>query len=126
MNWKTLTAVGLALMALTVAACGGDGDTPSPSGIEVRGTSYSFDPAELTVQAGEEVTVRFRNTDTGDTLHNWVVLGAEGGIFTGKLLPGEEQSVTFTIEQPGTYTIICEVTPPNHRERGMEGTLIVQ
>ena len=118
----------LVIMTVALAGCGVGGEEVPPGVIVVRAMDFSFDPAELTIQAGQEVTILFRSsTALTWRVHNWVVLGAEEQIFTGKLLRGEEESVTFTIDQPGTYTFICDVVGvTNHRERGMEGTLIVQ
>lgn len=114
----------MVVMTVALAGCGGGGEEASPGGLVVKGGTMFFDPVQITVQAGEEVTVTMQNVGSSRTFHNWVVLGASQFISTSKVVGGEEASVTFTIDQPGTYTVICDVA--GHREEGMEGTLIVE
>ncbi|MFQ5945884.1 MAG: cupredoxin domain-containing protein [Anaerolineae bacterium] len=112
----------LAVMTVVVVACDRGREEVSPGAIEVRGGELYFDPVQLTVRAGEEVTVNLRNVGSDD--HTWVVLGAGQWITTGEVSTLDEGSVTFTIDHPGAYRVICGV--PGHREAGMEGTLIVE
>ncbi len=88
--------------------------------ITVAGTEFSFAPATITVKAGETVRVNFRND--GDAPHNWE-LGFQG-ITTRTIGGGQSATVEFTAPPAGTYAFFCSV--PSHRERGMEGRLIVQ
>lgn len=124
MNRPAVGIAALAVMTVALVGCDGGGEEVPSGVIEVRGLDFSFDPSEVTIQAGEEVTILFRNAASPRSLHNWVVLDVEEPVFTGKVLGGEEEAVTFTIDEPGTYTVICDVT--GHREAGMEGTLIVE
>lgn len=112
----------LLIGALTLAACdGGEPDAGSAEGpVEVVGTDgLEFDPAELTVAAGE-VTIEL--TSEPEALHTFTieelgdveVVAADGG-----------ETATGTVElESGTYTYYCSV--PGHREAGMEGTLTVE
>lgn len=76
-----------------------------------------FDPAEITVPAGE---VTFVVTNDGAVVHDFVIEELGVNIV---LNPGETGEATVTVE-PGTYEIIC--TLPGHAVAGMVGTLIVE
>lgn len=141
-----LTGLALALLASTsfvLAACGDDdadtsgaADTAANTGhgeggheetsevadgareVEVRASSFAFDPDELTVTAGEDVAIVLTSEDilhdfTVDELDAHVV--AEGG---------ETATGGLRAEEPGEYTYYCTVD--GHREAGMEGTLLVE
>lgn len=116
-------AAGLAAFTLGVAACSGDGSTPSgpsnappPAGaitINVVGINgnQSFSPNPATVPTGQ--TVVWHNVDT--TTHR-VVLN-DGKLDTGNLAPGAfSQPMTFG--GPGPYH--CSIHPE------MVGTLVNQ
>ena len=121
MNWRVLGLGAMAFLALALVGCGGGAAGPAAVTLTVSGSEFAFDPTQLTVEAGQDVTVNFMNT--GSIEHNWVVLDANGDISTGLVAAGGEGSVTFSVDQAGDYTIICDVA--GHREAGMEGTLIV-
>lgn len=121
--------VMLALAPLAVA-CGGGART-----IEIV-THYSrFQPASVTVPAGQAITFTLRNEDFID--HEWIVGdedlharhedGTEpshGERPTEQTIPAlGEVRTTVTFETPGTYTFICHL--PRHKEYGMVGTLVV-
>ncbi len=122
MNWRVLGLAALAVLALALVGCGGGDTGPAGVTLTVDGTEFSFDPEQVTVESGQAATVNF--TNSGSLEHNWVVVGADDPINTGLVGAGSEGSVTFTIDEPGEYTIVCDV--PGHREAGMEGTLIVE
>ncbi|WP_205427555.1 cupredoxin domain-containing protein [Halorussus sp. MSC15.2] len=101
-------------------------DTPTPTTqeaagteIEVTGQEYTFDPEEITVEQGNEVTIRFRNV--GTISHNFKL--PKFGVKTDTILPGRTASVTFTPEEVGKFTYVCGV--PGHAREGMRGTLVV-
>ena len=120
----TRALVWLAVMVL--AACsGGGGDpatvqvpeaevtgapTPAPSPTEVdpgavesvRMGDFVFDPDEIGATAGEERTLQLPNT--GAVEHTFT--NKDLGIDT-EVDDGAEGSVTFTVDKPGTYEIIC-------------------
>ena len=73
---------------------------------------YSYKPAELTVQTGEQV--QFVNRD--DDAHS---VTATDGSFDSKLLD-TGKSWTYTFSAPGTYTYVCSVHP------SMQGKIIVK
>jgi azurin len=116
--------------------------------IASQANTMTFDKTALTVPAGAEVHLVFKNNATMSTLpHNWVLvkpgteasvaaaglkLGDQAGYFdvrdkdalvhTPMAKPGESSEVTFTAPDPGTYPYICTV--PGHYMM-MKGVLTV-
>lgn len=111
---------------------------PSRSlGFGFAGEDVSAPGPSLRVKAGEPVTITLQNdhfTDGGlsRALHNFVVvaaddLDADEPLWGSKIMDieaGEEDSVTFTPDTPGTYYFVCSI--PGHRLRGMFGEFIVE
>lgn len=67
MNALRRTAILAAIAGLILAACGGSdgGGTVAPGEpLTIRMTEYAFDPAAITIPAGEEVTLEFVNDGT--------------------------------------------------------------
>ena len=116
--------------------------------IQSLANTMTFDKTALTVPAGAEVHLVFKNNATMSTLpHNWVLvkqgteasvaaaglkLGDQAGYFdvrdkdalvhTPLAKPGESSEVTFTAPEPGSYPYICTV--PGHYMM-MKGVLTV-
>ncbi len=151
-----LTLAVLGAVSVAVASCGGGDDGESDAGgesetrrivIEARDTR--FVPDEITVRAGEEVTLVLHNDDEG-TDHDLqaqdlsVTLigdseiaeghggegeghgGDSGGddVLALHAAEGEEMAVTFMADEPGTYRIFCTVD--DHEEQGMVGVITVE
>lgn len=141
------TKLLLALAATTtllLAACGDDDDTstagsetteaaghggsgghdessPVADGarrIEVTALAFEFDPAEITVTAGEDIAVVLTSPHQ---LHDFTIdeLDAHVAADVDETVEGGLRA-----DEPGRYTYYCTV--PGHREAGMEGTLIVE
>ena len=112
-----LTAVAVAA-ALALAACGGEDAEGGGSEGGGAGTlsmmDNEFDPASLTVIAGDSVEV----SNDGANPHNITI---EGTDIDEDVDPGQSTSVTIDAD-PGEYTMFCEF----HRSGGMEGTVTVQ
>lgn len=87
------------------------------SQLEVTASSFRFEPAELTVDAGQPVNIALTSTDV---LHDFNV---EDQGFHLAADRGETAVGGLTLEEAGTYTVYCSV--PGHREAGMETTLTV-
>lgn len=85
--------------------------------IELAARDSLFDPREVRVPAGQEVTLTLRNE--GDLLHDWHVLGVtnrDGTPITTALIEhGQAVTVRFTIAQPGEFAFFCEVHPVEMR-----------
>ena len=86
--------------------------------LEVRATEMAFSPGELTLEAGEPVTVTV--TNDGDIFHDFHLDIAEVHL---NIDPGEQATAAITIDDPGTYEAICTV--PGHANAGMVLTIDV-
>jgi plastocyanin len=73
----------------TTAAGAGEGEATL---LDMSAVDSAFDPTELAVPAGEEVTVTF--TNTGDLPHTFTSEAL--GFDTSTVQPGESAEVTFT------------------------------
>lgn len=149
----------LTVMAMVLAACGGGGSSGGSTGggsgsgpvtIEIgsKGEELAFDKTELTVSAGQTVTIRFKNNSAVQQ-HNWILVKggeteaaaiANAGLSAGpaaNYLPADKSNiiaesplangnetveVTFTAPAAGTYLYICTV--PGHYPL-MQGKLVV-
>ena len=109
------------VLALALAACGGDdgggeqsaGSGECPSGaVVIRMVDIKFDPEEATAQAGQEIC--WPNED--EVEHNAV---AESGADFESDLYGKGETFTTTVEEPGRVEYVCTVHP------GMDGTIEV-
>jgi plastocyanin len=80
--------------------------------LAVTGGSFSFEPVELTINAGQLANIALTSTDV---LHDFNV---ENHGFHLAVDPGETAVGGLTVEEAGTYTIYCSV--PGHREAGMK------
>jgi uncharacterized cupredoxin-like copper-binding protein len=124
-------ALSGAALALLASACGGAGAVETTVAIH-----YSrFEPAVITVPAGEPVTITLRNDDPID--HEWIVgtervharhrTGTEpyhAQIPTEVTVPAFSSRVTtVTFDEPGDYAYICHL--PGHEAYGMAGVLRV-
>lgn len=128
---KTLFVL-VALLALTLSACGAAG--PSTN-IKVTFTDFQFEPKEFTIPAGQEITMDA--TNNGAVLHEFVIMKFgetigdkfgdedEGNIYWEvEVAPGASTSVTFTAPtEPGEYQLVCGTE--GHFEAGMVGKVFV-
>jgi plastocyanin len=134
-KWLALVIACLAL-GLVVAGCGDDDDDDGGGGgnggattqeetgggggggAQVGMQNIQFDPAEVTVNAGETVTW----TNDEAVAHD-VDGSGPGGDFSsgpeGGMKEGDE--FAFTFDEPGTYDYVCRVHAP-----GMAGTVTVR
>ena len=74
---------------------------PNAYEVVVIGRAWSFQPAEINVPAGAEIT--FTATTT-DVLHGFNV---EGTRLNMMLIPGQISRNTYTFKEPGEYLLIC-------------------
>ena len=128
---KTITYISIIVM-LCLGAC--NQSTPLNK-INVEMSDFAFTPDQLTITAGEQITLHVDHKGTVE--HDFIImkLGAAVGphfneedqpnvYWQIKVQPGESQIMTFTAPvQPGTYQIVCGMA--GHVESGMVGTLEV-
>lgn len=88
--------------------------------ISVVGTEFSFSPDNISVKAGEQIKLTFKNN--GRAPHNLILEGLN--IRTRTISGGQTDVIEFTAPSSGTYNIFCSV--PGHRASGMEGSLNVK
>jgi uncharacterized cupredoxin-like copper-binding protein len=120
------------VFALALSACGG----PQSVTLDVDMVEFMFNPENLSVPAGAEVTINLSNSGTVE--HEMVIFKQgivttppvmedfieENVFWEEELEAGESGTFTFTApSEPGEYQIICAI--PGHFEAGMEGTLTV-
>ena len=86
------------------------------------GNTMSFDPASITVLAGQPVQLTLRNNGLmpHDFTLNYGVAQPVKVTATG----AQSASGTFTIEKPGTYSFACSM--PGHAAAGMRGTITAE
>lgn len=109
----TTTAAGA-----TTTMAGGSTD---PIEIKVIAKDLAFNTAEITVAAGQEVTLVLDNQDlSADEGHNIHVRTTTNDYFTAIHTAPDTSEVVFTINEPGTYTFFCDT----HSDV-MTGTFIV-
>ena len=94
--------------------------TSGATEISVVGTEFSFSPASISVKAGEQVKITFRNN--GRVPHNLILEGL--GIETKTISGGQTDIVEFIAPSLGTYAFFCSI--PGHRAAGMEGSLKIE
>lgn len=96
----------------------------SPTGvtknITVTAKEFSFSPATITVNKGDNVVVTFKNS--GTISHNLTI--GDLNLATNTIAPGQSATLTFVATQPGTFAFYCSVD--GHRDMGMQGTLEVK
>jgi uncharacterized cupredoxin-like copper-binding protein len=111
----------LALPAV-LAACGSDGRSSRPRPNQVLLTEYKFNPRDLTVKVGTDLSVR----NDGQLAHD-LTLEQPG---SGRKLLGTEVFISGSGGKlrvalpPGRYRMVCTV--PGHARRGMVGVLRIR
>jgi plastocyanin len=110
----------LMLVAAGLVACQTSGATATPAEVNVIVTAsdYKYEPATLTVRAGQTLHLTFKNAST-TLVHEFRIKELKVETKAG---PGLEYTQTFVAAVPGTYKFTCNI--PGHE--GMVGELIVQ
>ena len=89
------------------------------AGETVRLSQFAFDPEELTIAAGTEVS--FVNADSAA---HTVTEGTDGTAVEDPIIDEELQqngSTSFTFDEPGTYQITCRIHPSMNMTITVEG-----
>jgi plastocyanin len=111
----------LLVFPLTLLACGSDdGEEASGQQVDVSATEFKFDPPDI--QLDSAGTYTFHLTNAGEFEHALEIEGQGVEEETDVIGGGDSADVTVDLAE-GEYEIYCPVG--NHREMGMEGTLVV-
>lgn len=113
----------LLLLAVLLGGCGSD-DAEESGGsaeaVEIVATDFAFAPDTVTVNEAGETT--FRVVNEGATTHALEIEGGGVEEETDPIGPGESAELTVQL-RAGEYELYCPIG--NHRQMGMEGTLVV-
>lgn len=118
--------LALALVGCSSASDGSSGETgTSDPDSTVTTDLLAFDPEQLTVEAGTEVTWQASDGVGHTVTTGTFTVGGDGlrteenpdGVIDAPLSQGKD--VTFTFEEPGTYVYYCSI------HKGMSGEIVV-
>jgi plastocyanin len=112
-----------ATLVVALAACESASEESGPVAerVEIEATSYAYSPTTITVPVGR---IRFVIHNAADIVHGFEVEGQGMEEEIEEIQPGATDSLTVTLEEPGTYVIYCPVA--DHEQRGMTGTVEVE
>jgi plastocyanin len=109
---------------VTAPSEGGGGGGGGGPGATVVAKGIAFQPTEVTVPGGGQVTITFDNQDAGIPHNIHVFKGKDAtapSVFAGPLVTGPaKQDYSFAAPPPGSYFFHCDVHPAQ-----MTGTLTV-
>jgi uncharacterized cupredoxin-like copper-binding protein len=121
----------IALLILTLSACGGGAATPkTPVEVQVTATEFKFDSSLTTFSVG--TPYHFVLTNKGSVGHDWMILAAGEKDETKSVVevedtdfpPGKTLTKDYTFTQPGNYEFACHVA--GHYEAGMVLKIVVK
>ncbi len=117
-----------------------EAEPPDPVELDIEMSDLTYEPGEITVALGTEVTITATNGDPFGK-HDLVIvrdvfselvqvknaMKADPGIVVGELglvEAGKSDSLIVTFDEPGVYQFFCLVT--GHFVAGMQGTITVE
>lgn len=116
------------VIILLILVCGAAHGADAVRVIAVGMGDYRFQPDAIELHAGEAVRLQLTNID-GMTPHNFTLQDAAGELDLAiDVGAGETKVIELTAPVSGTYTFYCDKKLPfmkSHRDRGMEGALVV-
>ena len=118
--------ISVLLVSIPLAARAADADAQQ---ITVHLGDYRFHPDTIEVAAGRPIELTLINDDK-ITPHNFTLKESAAGLdLSANVSAGESTTLRFTPQTAGTYPLYCNKKLPflkSHRERGMEGKLVVK
>ena len=125
---RTVTLLLIQVIAATLLPVLSHASDSGAERVTVTLGDYRFTPNRLTVNRGQTLVLELHNTDS-ITPHNFTLRDRDGGLDVDVDVPaGGQREVELTPQVPGSYTFYCSkklLFKKSHRERGMEGTLLV-
>lgn len=92
--------------------------------INITATDMDFQPNEISVQAGQQLSIQLLNQGEEEHSIEFELPGGEEEL-PNPVPAGQSDIIEFNAPtQPGTYTFYCPVE--DHKEKGMTGQLIVE
>ncbi len=136
MNKIFVLAIAVILVLIIMAGCGSSASSVPVSSLSVEMSEFRFDPADMTIIAGKEITLSLKNT--GGVDHEFTILRKgvvvkipfdpeqQGKDILAQFKIGAKQSgeFTFTLPEAGEYQVICSIQ--GHMEAGMLAKLIAK
>lgn len=124
MNQKRLSILVVTLTLLGVFAALGiplpvGASAPQARRIEITARQFAYEPATLTVNRGDIITVRLESLDA---VHGLFV---DGYAVNLQAEPGKSAEVTFVADRAGTFKFRCSI-PCGNLHPFMIGELIVE
>jgi plastocyanin len=97
--------------------------------VEMWVSEFRFDPEQVMAKPG---VIRLVVRNVGEVRHVLTVEWEEGGGASIRIAPGQTQTLEVTLERLGSYVFFCPLETEGegsgvivHRDKGMEGRLIV-
>lgn len=87
--------------------------------VSVQANDFTYDVKEIRAKQGEKVKVSFTNNEG---FHDFLI--DELNVNSGMVGVGQTVELEIPTDQPGEYFFYCSVG--DHRQRGMEGKLIIE
>ncbi|MSQ41083.1 MAG: hypothetical protein EXR55_05385 [Dehalococcoidia bacterium] len=126
MRGRWILIGGLAVLALVLAACGGQAVpwSSEPEQVDVTLSEFTVDSSRITFARG--TTYRFIVTNRGQLAHEFIVVppGHQGHVLSvlhveaDALPPGATMTQNIVFPAPGKYEMVCHL--PGHFEAGMK------
>jgi plastocyanin len=97
--------------------------------IDMTMGDYHYAPDVIEMESGQSIVLQLTNTDS-ITPHNFTLVDKSAGLDVDTdIAAGDSVRIRISTQQPGAYTGYCNRKLPfmkSHRDRGMQGTLIVK
>ena len=106
------------LSVILLTACGDDSPELPPLAVTLYAQDIKFTPTTINVKVNQRVKLTYTNEGVID--HSLTI---PGFVQVQKIRPGQTLEFTFTPEEAGQFTYICQL--PGHELAGMVGTLLV-
>lgn len=96
--------------------------------VRIEGGSYFFKPKRVIVKSNVPVELTV-SVSRGLIPHSFVIQAPEAGIAVDESLSSQAKTIRFTPTAAGSYPFYCWnrlLFLESHREKGMEGVLVVE